>query len=238
MSRRQKFEIINSDDHLLVVNKPAGLLSIPGRDPSEMSLYAELARQTNQLYIVHRLDRDTSGVIVFARTAQAHKDLSGQFAERTVTKRYQALVVGHVHPIEQTIDAPLHITAGGRVTPRSSGKPSRTDIRVLEQFNGYCLVEAIPRTGRQHQIRVHLQVAGHPLVIDPLYAQSEPLTILDIKPHAHVRDEAEVRPILARTPLHSESLQFTHPDGTTVTYSAKWPRDLRAAVNQLRKWRR
>ncbi|MDX1477451.1 MAG: RluA family pseudouridine synthase [Saprospiraceae bacterium] len=238
MSGKVKFGIISSDEQVLVVDKPAGVLCIPGRDTTEPALSDLLKRQFGELFTVHRVDRETSGVVVFARTAQAHRHLSQQFGQRAVRKLYHALVIGHLSPPEQVIDAPLRLTGNGNVVVDPKGKPARTGIRVMEQFRGYALLEACPTTGRQHQIRVHLQHAGHPLIVDPRYHSTAPLTITDIKPGAHIAQDRPLRPLLARTPLHAAQLELQHPDGRQVIFNAPWPKDLRATVNQLRKWRK
>jgi RluA family pseudouridine synthase len=232
--------VLYEDAALLVLAKPSGVLVIPDRyDRSVPNLYDLLTADGESVWVVHRLDRDTSGAILFARTAEAHADLNSQFEARGVQKRYLALCRGGHAEESGTIDLPLapHTRVDGRmVVDRHRGKESVTDFRIVERFAGFALVEAIPRTGRTHQIRIHLAEAGLPIVGDPVYGDREAFRLSAIKRGYRAGAEPE-KPLLARTALHAASIEFRHPSsGETVKYEADLPKDLRSALQSLRKY--
>ena len=165
-------QILLENDDLVAVNKPEGLAAIPERRPEAASLLETLCAERNErLYIVHRLDKETSGVIVFARNARAHRWLSQQFEARAVRKKYVALAHGVIPDDRGMIDRPLRQFGSGRVAvDATSGKKSATSFLVLQRFSEHTLVEVYPYTGRRHQIRVHLYSTGHPIAGDPLYS--------------------------------------------------------------------
>jgi RluA family pseudouridine synthase len=238
--RTQRAGVLHEDGALLVISKPAGLLVIPDRyDRSIPNLHDLLTADGESVWVVHRLDRDTSGVIAFARTAEAHADLNAQFEGRDVRKRYLALCRGSHEAESGTIDLPLapHSRIDGRmVVDRHRGKESVTDFKINERFAGYALVEAAPKTGRTHQIRVHLAEAGLPIVADPFYGDREAFRLSAIKKGYREGAEPE-KPLLARTALHAASIEFRHPSsGATVSFEAELPKDLRSALQALRKY--
>lgn len=239
MSRRSVIAVLYEDASLLVINKPAGLLSIPGRDISEESLLDSLKKNSTSPLVVHRLDRDTSGVLIFAKTPDVHRALSLQFSERSITKTYHAIVVGR--PVEDTfsINEHLLVDGHGKVMVSAGGKASFTRCQVVERFSRYTLMEVNPITGRQHQIRVHLAHKGYPLAVDPLYGSAKPLTIADIKPGVR-RSGEEGSPesaLIKRTPLHASSVEVVHPEGgQPMVFKAPMPKDMLATLTQLRKW--
>jgi tRNA pseudouridine32 synthase/23S rRNA pseudouridine746 synthase len=223
--------VLHEDAALLVVDKPAGRLVIPGRDAAEPSLRAELEARHGPLWVVHRLDRGTSGVLVFARTAAAHRALNLQFERGEPAKTYLALVAG-VPAAGFQVDAAIAPARKGRMKTVEPGDPrgkaARTAFRVVEAFAAragrgpWALLEARPETGRTHQIRVHLRAAGHPLAFDPDYGEEVPIT-----------DVGGVV-VLARTPLHAASLELGHPDGGRLSLAAPLAPDLAAALAALR----
>ncbi|MEW5737479.1 MAG: RNA pseudouridine synthase [Myxococcota bacterium] len=214
---------------LVAVDKPAGLLVIPGRaeegGPCARDLLA--AQLGERVWVCHRIDRDTSGVLVFATTAEAHRAANEAFERGAVKKRYVALVEGRV---AAALDLDVELTEARKgkmrpVRPGEKGKPSRTLVRPRELFAAASLVEAEPLTGRQHQIRVHLKSAGHPLLFDHQYGRKAPLTAKDL---GGAGDEV----VLDRTPLHAEALEAPEL-GLSVT--APLPEDLRRCVELLRE---
>lgn len=183
----------------MAVDKPPGLLVIPGRAPEDQVCAKDLlAKQLGtQLWVCHRIDRDTSGVLLFATTAEAHRRASMAFEHGEAKKKYLALVEGVVAgPVD--IDTPMTEARKGKmrvVFPgEQGGKDARTRVRPIRPFDGGTLVECEPLTGRQHQIRVHLKSVGHPLLFDHQYGRKEPL----------VRNGVT----LSRTPLHAAELKL------------------------------
>ncbi|MCX7670046.1 MAG: RluA family pseudouridine synthase [Anaerolineae bacterium] len=229
--------VLYSDGALLVVNKPAGLPTLPDGYRPEAAYLVGLLQQTfGRLWVVHRLDKETSGVLVLARTAEAHRHLNRQFEEHTAAKLYHALVVGQPAWDRHTVDLPLRPDGDRRhrtVVDPAHGKPALTDCRVLERFGAYALIEARPRTGRPHQIRAHLAAAGWPLVGDLLYASQggrlRDATGADLR--RLLLDEAP----LGRLGLHACSLTLIHPmTAASVTFAAPYPADFAAALARLR----
>lgn len=228
--------VLWSDDVLLAVDKPAGLLVIPGGYDKGEHMLEILEPVFGPLWVVHRLDRDTSGVILFARTADAHRALNAQFEERATHKVYHALVTGEPRWTEQAVELPLRPDGDRRhrtVVDPEQGKPSATRFRVLERFAGYTLLEALPLTGRTHQIRAHLAALGLPIVADELYEGGAGLFLSAIKPGYRGKG-AEERPLLGRVGLHARLLEIEHPlTHQRLRFEAPYPKDLRAALYQL-----
>lgn len=230
-------DIIFQNEHFVAVNKKAGMLSIPDRTQSEVSLKDILLKEFGEIYTVHRLDKETSGLIVFAKSAEAHKELSQLFEGREVEKYYNGLVHGVVIPLEGSIDEPIaeHPAKNGKMIVNKKGKPSRTDYKVEEQFRLFAWTKFQIHTGRTHQIRVHMQHLGHSIVCDDLYGNGEPVYLSALKRNYHLsKNEEAERPILSRLALHSSSLKF-NLYGEHFELEAELPKDLRALLQQLRK---
>jgi 23S rRNA pseudouridine1911/1915/1917 synthase len=235
-----KPEIIFENDDFIAINKPAGMLSIPDREGKDPSLKSWLKAKYGSIFTVHRLDRDTSGVIVFAKTEGAHKYFSKIFEERDVEKIYVGIVQGTLPEKEGSIDAGLmeHPAKPGVMVVNKKGKASLTDYKVLEELGLYSLVQFRIHTGRTHQIRVHMQHLGHPIVCDEVYGEGRPILISSFKRHFKLsRDEEHERPILARLGLHSQLLHFKDEKGEFHTLEASLPKDMRALLQQLKKWK-
>ncbi len=235
-----KIDIIYENDDLLIVNKPAGLLVIPDRFNNELpSLNKLLEKQLGQrVYVVHRLDRDTSGVICFAKTEEAHKHLSDQFQNHKAEKYYTGLVNGRVLQQEGSIDSPItyHPSNNGAMVIHKKGKESLTDYAIAEQWPLYTLLNFRIHTGRTHQIRVHMQSIGHPIVCDELYGDGKPFYLSNIKKKYNHSLKKDERPLLSRLALHARNLVIAGMDGTTITAEAPLPKDINACVTQLNKW--
>lgn len=236
-----KLDIIFEDDQILIVNKPANLLTIPDRfDAEKPSLYADLTHKFGKIFTVHRLDRETSGILVFAKTEEAHRNLSMQFENHETRKVYIALLDGVTHQDEGQIDRPIteHPTQLGKMMVSKKGKESLTLFTVIERFKHFTLVEADIRTGRTHQIRVHFQSLGYPLAVDAMYGRRAALYGHDFKKKFKVgKFTEEEQPMMKRTTLHAFKLTFKHPlSNETVSFEAEMPKDFRALLNQLRKW--
>ncbi len=237
-----KLPLLHQDPHLLVVDKPADLLTVPDRhDPDLPNLKQLLSEQYGQVIPVHRLDRPTTGLLVFARTPEAHRSLSMQFEARDVEKVYLALVDGVPDPDEATIDEPIapHPSKVGQMlVSNRGGKFARTDYKVMEVLGKFSLVGVQIFTGRTHQIRVHLAYIGHPLLVDPFYGKRTEFFLSELKGRRYNKGKhEEERPLLSRVPLHASRLGFTHPvTGEWLHFEAELPKDMRAMVRQLGKW--
>lgn len=236
---RNRLEIIYEDDDLLVVNKPAGLLSIPDRYvPDKPNLQDMLKKQYGEIWVVHRLDRETSGLICFGKTEAAHKSLSRQFEERSVQKIYHALVDGNPSKTEGQIDRPIASGSKGKMLVARQGKAALTLYKVLQQFKHFSWVEIDIKTGRTHQIRVHFQAIGHPLLVDSLYGRRNAFFLSEIKGKKYrLGKEREERPLLSRVSLHASALRLQHPRSQeALKFEAPLPKDLNACLKQLIKW--
>ena len=232
-----KPEIIFENDFFIVLNKPSGVLSVPDRKQSEPSLKDRLLAKYGNIYTVHRLDKDTSGIIVFAKDEETHKTLSKMFEERTVEKFYVGLVIGQLYNNEGTVNAAImqHPADNGTMIVNAKGKPSITDYKVLEQFKQFCWVQVQIHTGRTHQIRVHTKHIGNSIACDVLYGDGKPVLLSSIKKKFKLSKYAEEeKPILNRLALHAHELKFTF-NNQEYNFTAEISKDLRALLQQLRK---
>ncbi len=201
--------IVHEDHELVLVDKPAGLLSVPGKGADKADcMIARLRRIYPEILLVHRLDLDTSGVMVFARSPHAQRHLGLQFEKRQMRKTYVALVAGMPDPPEGRVDLPLIVDWPNRPRQKvchETGRPAQTDWKVMRAEPGGARVMLMPVTGRSHQLRVHMRAIGHPILGDPLYATGE----------------ARAHP---RLMLHARTLRLRHPDGGRgLTLSAPVP---------------
>ncbi|KUF12715.1 RluA family pseudouridine synthase [Pseudoponticoccus marisrubri] len=201
--------VLHEDSDLLVVDKPAGLLSVPGKGPELADcLLSRLTRAFPTVRLVHRLDRDTSGVMVFALTAAAQRHLGQQFETRKVKKTYLARVAGQLTPRSGQVDLPLTVDWPNRprqMVCHATGKPAITDWKVVKATEAESRVRLFPLTGRSHQLRVHMLALGHPILGDTLYAP-------------------ETASRYPRMMLHAEELRLNHPEtGFGLKFRAKAP---------------
>ena len=204
------FEIVFEDDNYIVVNKPSGLLIMPGRGPAERekNLLALLTQALKRhMYIVHRLDKDASGLIVFAKNEQAHRYFSVMFETKAIKQKYLAAVEGLVTPWRGEVDKPIKTYGSGRMGVGFDGKDSLTMYEVLEQYKRSTLLEVQLVTSRRHQIRVHLYYIKHPVIGDRLYG-----------------DQAK-QGAYPRIMLHSYSLEFMDMAGRKKTFKTDPPKD-------------
>ena len=210
-------KIIHEDEHILVIDKPAGLSVLPdGWEKDTPYLLKTLEADHGKLWVVHRLDKTTSGVMVFARDAEMHRDLNLQFENHEAEKIYHAIVEGNPKWNEKIAKHPLRVNVGHRHRTKvddKNGKPSETRFKVLKRYQESALVEAKPMTGRTHQIRVHAYALGHPLLGDTLYS-------------------AEETNIIIRPALHASYLMI-HINGERRTFKASYPDDFRMALESF-----
>lgn len=240
MKQTSDYTAIYSDNDIVVLNKRSGLLIAADRydeDAPRLDLLAE--QEFGKLFAVHRIDKDTSGVIIYAKNAEAHRNLSMQFEDRKVEKVYHCLINGR--PLWQTlhVDLPLQPDGDARhrtVVNKRFGKPAVTDFSVLGICGPYSWIEARPKTGRTHQIRVHLAENGLCIVCDPLYSGNQkPIRLSSLKKNWN-GDPFEEKPLLSRLALHAYKLTITHPvTGERMTFTAPYPKDMDAVRKQLAK---
>jgi 23S rRNA pseudouridine955/2504/2580 synthase/23S rRNA pseudouridine1911/1915/1917 synthase len=224
----------------IALDKPAGLLSIPDREGKEPSLKTRLREQYGNIFTVHRLDRETSGVIIFAKDEATHKYLSKIFEERSIEKSYHGIVLGAPPEQKGAIDLPImeHPTKPGLMVINHRGKASLTNYEVLETIGPYSHLQFRIHTGRTHQIRIHMHAIGHPIACDDLYGDGKPIFLSGIKRNFKLsKSEETERPLLARLALHSQLLRFTDARGETHSIEAPLPKDMRALLQQLHKWK-
>lgn len=211
--------IVHEDDRILAVAKPSGQVAVgrPGTGVHDSTTQADASRHAGRdLLIVHRLDRGTSGVLLFAKDAETHRRLSALFEGRAVEKVYLALVLGHVDPPSGEIDRPLRAFGSGRMGVDPRGKASITRYEAIEQLPADDLLEVRPLTGRRHQIRVHLYAIGHPVLGDARYGDPRPVGGA------------------SRLMLHAQQLTLPDADGTSITIRAEPPADFRDIVRDRR----
>ncbi|MBS1645273.1 MAG: RNA pseudouridine synthase [Bacteroidetes bacterium] len=235
-----KLERIYEDDHLVIVNKPANLLSIADRFDSNQASVRSLIQAELKLpiFVVHRLDKETSGLIAFAKHESSHRYLSQLFERHEIEKLYAGLVLGRVNTEAARIELPIaeHPFVKGKMIVSKQGKLSVTDYRVVESWPLYSLMQWQIHTGRTHQIRVHMAASGHPIVCDTLYGDGKAFLLSSVKPKFKLsKTEEQERPLLNRLALHAYRLQFEGPDGKLILAEAPIPKDLSACIAQLRK---
>jgi 23S rRNA pseudouridine955/2504/2580 synthase/23S rRNA pseudouridine1911/1915/1917 synthase len=235
---KKEIEIIYQDENIIVVNKPAGVLVIPDQHTYEnKTLVGTLKKRFGQkIWVVHRIDRDTTGVLVFAKNADSHRNLSMQFENSKVSKKYIALLSGVLEDEEGSIDKPI-LVSDRRISIDPDGKESLTAYKVLERFKSYTLAQANPKTGRRHQIRIHFWSIGHPLAIDAEYGSSEPLLLSSLKRGYKVKSGEKEKPLIDRLTLHAAELTLLLPNaGIQKTFEAPLPKDFEITLKQLRKY--
>lgn len=252
--------VLFEDEFLVVLNKPAGMITHPGKGNYRGTLAGALQYHFDQLSdvagqlrpgIVHRLDRDTSGVLVIAKNNQVHHKLSGQFERREVHKEYRAITTRVISPDRDLIETYMRVNPKRRekmcvCEPEGNARLAVTRYEVLERFRGYTYVRLLPKTGRTHQLRVHMQHIGHSIVADRLYSGGASLRLSDLldepKPQRKTRrreesddlDDPDV--LIRRQALHAFRLEFRHPEsGQPLAFEAPLPADIESTLNALRK---
>lgn len=236
---KEKIQTLFEDDHIIAVSKPSGLLTIKDRLGKEPNLFDYLKKNYEELRLIHRLDRDTSGLIIFAKNETAQKAFSPLFERHEIVKIYHAIVAGKPMKeeglIENFIEENLQIPGTYRVG-NQKGKLAISFFKVLEQYKRNCLIGFDIRTGRTHQIRVHAKFIGTPLAFDPLYNPQNGIFVSHLKPKFKQNLEEE-RSIIQRLSLHSQSLAFVHPiTQEEHNIECPYPKDFEKALEILRKY--
>jgi 23S rRNA pseudouridine1911/1915/1917 synthase len=246
---RDELQILRQTPDWAGLAKPAGLAVIPGRAETD-SVLQRLGRQLTlpsagtvdpRVRVVHRLDKETTGALLFALNKAAQRHLCYQFQNNTIEKEYLALVVGRVRDEAGDIDTQIGVHPKSPLkmaVVKHGGRPARTLYKVVERYRDFTLVRLFPKTGKTHQIRVHMAHLGHPLAVDPLYFAGRNVDGLflsrfkrDYRPNrGEGKDE---RPLIGRLPLHAEKLRFDDLNGERVELIVPPPKDFRATVNML-----
>lgn len=235
---KNKLNIVFENDDFVAINKPSGLLTIPDREQTERSLKEMLVEKYGSIFTVHRLDKDTSGLVLFAKNEATHKYLSQLFENRQIEKYYLGIVHGSPATTTGSIEAPMseHPLHKGVMNVHKNGKYALTTYEVMEANKNLSLVSFQLHTGRTHQIRLHAKHIGHPLACDPVYGDGKPVKLSSIKKKYKLgkHDEAE-RPMINRLALHSYKLVFTDAQGIKREFIAEMPKEFRALMQQLKK---
>jgi len=242
-NRKQRIEILFENDDLIVVNKCPYLPVIPDR----YGLYTHNLRDLlgrylgNQPLVVHRIDADTSGIVLFAKNELLHQKMNILFENHQVCKEYLAIVNGSPGEENGIIDMP--IAQSGRrnfmMEIHANGKEAKTEYKVLEKFSNYSLLHLKPQSGRTHQIRVHLNAIGCPLAVDPLYGIREQIDLSMIKKKYRHKGTEKPVSLCDRLTLHAHRISFENPlNGKAMSFEATAPKDFNALLNTLQKWDR
>ena len=229
-----KDAILFEDDDFLVINKPPGISTLDDRhDP--VNILSALKKYLDEVLVCHRLDKDTSGAIAFAKNENAHRHLSMQFEDRKVQKLYHAVVDGIHEYDNEIVDKPIKVSGKGTVRiDFRQGKPSKTTFTSIEAFKMHTLVACRPVTGRTHQIRIHLAELKSPITGDITYG-GRPFYLSSVKRNYNLKKWTEELPMIPRMALHAFSLGFKDVAGQKIKIEAPYPKDFRVLTEQLRK---
>jgi pseudouridine synthase, rluA family len=244
--KKAPFTLIYADEDMIAVNKAAGLLvaadrwdiEAPRLDLLIQKELPQIAPLCQKLYAVHRIDKDTSGILLYALNAEAHRALNTAFQDREIKKTYRLLIHGRVQEEQFTVDLPLRADGDAlhrTIVDKRRGKEAITHFTVLETFRQFSLLEARPVTGRTHQIRAHLAAAGYPIVCDSLYGSGKPVLLSELKQKWH-GDVYTEQPLIRRLALHAYQLEGLHPrTSEPFSFTAEYAKDFKSTVHQLQK---
>lgn len=236
--KKQSFEshIVYEDEHYIVVNKPALIATLQDRVQPYRNMLVWARQYCSTAQACHRLDKETSGILVFAKDPLAYRSLAKQFEKRTVEKIYHAMVEG-VHNFSNTVvSLPIYSNTRNRAkVDKVRGKEAETLFNTLEIFRGYTLISCKPVTGKTHQIRVHSAHLKAPLVGDIEY-RGQPLYLSKLKRRFHLKNNTEELPLIQRTALHAYGIQFVGLEGTLISIQAPYPKDFQALLAQLGRY--
>jgi pseudouridine synthase, rluA family len=244
--KKAPFTLIYADEDMIAVNKAAGLLvaadrwdiEAPRLDLLIQKELPQIAPLCQKLYAVHRIDKDTSGILLYALNAEAHRALNTAFQDREIKKTYRLLIHGRVQEEQFTVDLPLRADGDAlhrTIVDKRRGKEAITHFTVLETFRQFSLLEARPVTGRTHQIRAHLAAAGYPIVCDSLYGSGKPVLLSELKQRWH-GDVYTEQPLIRRLALHAYQLEGLHPrTSEPFSFTAEYAKDFKSTVHQLQK---
>ena len=246
--RKLKIDILFEDQNLLVINKPAGLSVIPDhwipslpnlRDILQNRLEKSDSYSDKKINIIHQIDSETIGLVLIALTKDMHKLMNEMFSNNQIEKTYLAIVIGHPPKDEGTINLPIHNnTSRKNMQINKQGKASLTKYKLLKKYRHFSLLEVKPKTGRTHQIRVHLQAIGCALAVDPLYSHpTTEINISHLKHNFRTKQNEETRPLIKRLTLHASKIVFIDPlSGENHTFEAPLPKDFSGLLKALNKY--
>ena len=245
--RLPRIETLFSDDDFVAVSKPAGFSTVSERWDKDKKCLIDLLwdewkkkdPEAPKPHVVHRLDKETTGVILFARNGQAQSSLRKQFMDRTTSKVYLALVEGFPEPAEAelTFHVEENPSRPGSMRIRKQGKECQSSYSLLESYDHHSWVEVRPLTGRTHQVRLTMSQAGSPCSCDPIYGSGNPVLLSDYKRSYSPGRGKQERPLLSRLGLHAFQLTISHPTtGESMTIEAPLPKDLRTSLRQIKRW--
>ncbi len=231
-----KASIVFENDNYIAICKPAGISSLHERLGNALSVFEEAKKYNEALQLCHRLDKETSGVLLLSKHSAAYAHAAKSFEKRKVKKVYHAVADGTHGFRDLEINLPLITTRSGRSAVNSlKGKPSTTVFNSIENFNHYTLVECEPVTGRQHQIRIHLATQNAAIAADTVYGGKQPF-LSRLKRDFSISEEKDETPMINRFALHAYSLKFDDSDGSTLEIVADYPKDMAVFLKLLRKY--
>ncbi len=237
--KKKKYDLLHEDGDYIIINKSAPLLSLPDRwDPEIPNALQFMQIKVDDIFMVHRLDKETSGVMVFAKNERSHKHACSLFENRKVYKEYIGILEGNLSSKEGEVDQPIQSlpASKGKQHVNADGKASLTAYKVEQNFRGFSVVKFMPKTGRTHQIRVHAAYLGAPILADKIYGYSNEFKLSSIKRKKFKLKKYDVeRPLLTRHALHAHKISFEGLDGKTVSAECNPPKDMRATINQMSK---
>lgn len=240
MKTNSNINIIFEDENYIFVNKESGMLSIPDRYNQNLpNLKHILETKYESVFVVHRLDKDTSGIIMFAKNAESHKYANDLFESQEIERIYHVFVKGSFPADYIEIDIPLLADSSekGKIIPSARGKYSITKVSLIEKYRFVSLLECNIITGRQHQIRVHLAAIGHPLLVDVLYSENKEFNLSTIKKNYNQREDVNERPLINRLSMHAFSLRFFNKFSNNELYiKTDYPNDFDILKKKLQKY--
>ena len=233
---RKNIKILYEDNFVVLVDKPPHISVTRERwDKNKISLQDLFP----ELLMIHRLDKETSGILLLAKDKESAKRLSKQFEQRAIEKIYYALLNGEIYSEHGKINLPIaqSIKKAGIMQISKKGKPALTEYFVLERFKGFTWCKVFLHTGRTHQIRIHFKAIGHPLAVDSIYGKRKALFLSEFKPNYRKSKRHEEFPLLDRVSLHAGEIRFLHPKSNELlNIKSEIPKDLKITLKHLRKY--
>lgn len=232
--KKVKFDelIVFENDNYVAINKPYGISTLEDRDQTKQSILKIAKENYDDIQVCHRLDKETSGVMLLAKNSEAYRNAAMQFENRETVKIYHAFVEGTQKLDNKLVDLPIMAMKDGNVKIDKEGKESATIFNTLEVFHKHSLLACLPITGRMHQIRIHLASIKRPIVADKLYGGND-VFLSGLKRHFNLKKDTEEQPLIKRVALHAQSLTIKDVNGTSLELMAPYPKDMAVLKRQL-----